>query len=72
MVSQREGDIQDDEYANVSTTNLHKKSEEIIYENVTSDKPRYAEPTAIVKTQNTGISVQENPAYKKVKTKTTS
>ena len=71
VVSQREGDIQDDEYVNVSTTKLHKRSEEAFYESITSDKPRYAEPTVIATTQNTGISVQENLAYKKLTPKTT-
>lgn len=71
MISQRQGDIQDDEYVNVSTTKLHKKSEEAIYESITSDKPCYVEPTAIATTQNTGISVQENLAYKKLTLKTT-
>lgn len=71
MIPQKDEDVQGDEYVNVSTTKLHTKSE-AIYENVSSDKPRYAEPTAITRRQNTGFSMQENPAYKvtKMMTKT--
>ena len=50
---------------------LHKRSEEAIYESISSDNPCYAEPTAIATTQNTGISVQENLGYKKLTLKTT-
>ena len=69
MIPQKDEDVQGDEYVNTSTTKLHKKSEVAIYENVSSEKTHYAEPTAIATTQNTGFSMQENPAYKMTKTK---
>ena len=59
VISQREGGSIKDE----SVTKLPKKSE-VIYETVDADETQYDKPSAISATQNTAISMQENPAYR--------
>ena len=64
MVSQGEGSIvKVNETVNVGATNLHQLSGEEIYESVDPDEMQSAKPVAVNATANTGISMQENPAY---------
>ena len=60
MISQRE---ESSIKVNEDVIKLPKKSE-VIYEAVDTDEMQYAKPTAVSATQNTAISMQENPAYR--------
>ena len=68
MVSHREGSIVKVNES-VTATKLCKKSEEVIYEPIDGDEMEYV--NVISATQNTAVSIQENPAYELYKTKTT-
>lgn len=71
LVSQTERSNTESE--NIGTTRFHKKFGDAVYESVDTDhdETQYDQLINVNTTQNTAISMQENPAYEMNKTKTT-